>query len=74
MVIAENNLLFLFAGHIHQAESLKGFLHTPESGDLAASGEGHPAAGVSGVVRQNVLSLRGEGVHETGSREEIVSR
>lgn len=64
---------FSLAGDIHQAGSPEGFLYTPESGDLATSGKGHPVAGLPGALRQNVLPLRGEGVHQAGSREEIVS-
>lgn len=65
--------LFL-AGHIHRAEIPKGFLHAPESGHLASAGKGHPVARLPRAVRQNVLPLRGQGLHETGPREEVVSR
>lgn len=65
---------FPLVGDIHQAGSPEGFLYTPESRDLATLGKGHPSSGVPGIIRQNVLSLRGQGLHETGSCKKIVAR
>lgn len=60
------------AGDIHQTSTPQGLLHATESRDLATPAEGHPAAGVPRPLRQNVLSLRGQGLHEAGSHGETL--
>lgn len=60
--------------HLHQTESAEKLLHAPKLGDVAAAGEGHATSGLSGSLRQDVLPIRGQGVHEAGSREATVAR
>jgi len=41
---------------------------------VVAAGEGYAASGFPGSLRQNVLPIRGQGVHKAGSCKEIVAR
>lgn len=63
-----------FLDYLHQTESLEELLYAPESGDVAAVDEGHPASSFLSSLRQNVLPIRGQGVHKTGSREKTIAR
>lgn len=63
-----------FLDYLHQTEPPEELLHTPESGDVAPVDEGHPASSFPGSLRQDVLPIRGQGVHEAGSREKAIAR
>lgn len=63
-----------FSDHLHQTEPPEELLHASKPGDVAAAGEGHSASGLLGSLRQDVLPIRGQGVHEAGSREATVAR
>lgn len=40
---------------------------------MVAIGEGHAASGLPGSLRQDVLPIRGQGLHKAGSREKTVA-
>lgn len=63
-----------FLDYLHQTESPEELLHAPKSGDVAAVDEGHLASSFLSSLRQNVLPIRGQGVHKTGSREKTIAR
>lgn len=63
-----------FLDYLHQTELPEELLHAPESGDVAPVDEGHPASSFPSSLRQDVLPIRGQGVHEAGSREKAIAR